>query len=395
MDERELTIKCSKCGAKIRLTDAMAEQMVAPAVEAEKARQAEALAEERRHIRVEEEFKAKHVAERGAESTRIALNASMAAAEAEAARLRVTLAESQKEQARLLLQETNLKDREREIELTIARRVNAEASSIRQTAQRAADEAAALRLAEKDEQLRSLGGQIDELKRRAEHGDNRTAGEAQEVLLEALLKDKFRHDYITPVAKGVYGGDVRQQVEDSDGRAVGIILWESKRTKAWDDKWIGKLRTDQRAAGADLAVIVTQVMPKGSGTFDYVNGVWVVEWAHVYPAALVLRQSILEVAAVRVAQQGQATKAEALYTYLTGPRFKARMQAVVERLGEMGEDLRKERAATTRLWAKREEQIRGAVEAAASLVGDVQGVAGKAMGEIEALTLQIREPGGN
>jgi len=43
----------------------------------------------------------------------------------------------------------------------------------------------------------------------------------------------------------------------------------------------------------------------------------------------------------------------------------------------------------TRLWAKREEQIRGVVEATAGLYGDLQGIAGKTLREIEGLNVNM------
>jgi hypothetical protein len=77
---------------------------------------------------------------------------------------------------------------------------------------------------------------------------------------------------------------------------------------------------------------------------------------------------------------------ELVYEYLTGPRFRHRIEAIVEKFSDMQSDLDKERKATTRLWAKREAQIRGVVEATVGMYGDLQGIAGKALQEIEALS---------
>ncbi len=79
---------------------------------------------------------------------------------------------------------------------------------------------------------------------------------------------------------------------------------------------------------------------------------------------------------------------EMLYHYMTGPRFRQRVQAIVEKFGDMQEDLEKERRAMTRQWAKREEQIRGVIEATAGMYGDLQGIAGKSLHEIEGLALK-------
>jgi hypothetical protein len=84
---------------------------------------------------------------------------------------------------------------------------------------------------------------------------------------------------------------------------------------------------------------------------------------------------------------------ELLYQYLTGPRFQQRVQAIVEKFSDMQTDLEKERRAMTRLWAKREEQIRGVIESTAGMYGDLQGIAGKSLHEVEGLQLKALEAG--
>jgi hypothetical protein len=84
---------------------------------------------------------------------------------------------------------------------------------------------------------------------------------------------------------------------------------------------------------------------------------------------------------------------ELVYQYLTGPRFRHRVGAIVEKFSDMQQDLDKERRSTMRLWAKREEQIRGVIEATAGMYGDLQGIAGRSLQEIEGLTLPALEDG--
>jgi Uncharacterized protein conserved in bacteria (DUF2130) len=70
---------------------------------------------------------------------------------------------------------------------------------------------------------------------------------------------------------------------------------------------------------------------------------------------------------------------------LDRPRFRHRIEAVVERFSDMQADLDRERKTMMRLWAKREEQIRGVVESTAGLYGDLQGIAGRSLLEIDGL----------
>ena len=169
----------------------------------------------------------------------------------------------------------------------------------------------------------------------------------------------------------------------------GTILWETKRTKSWSDGWLPKLRDDQRAAKADLALLVSQVVPKSVVAFDLIDGVWIAEYRCAIPVGIVLRQSLIELSAVRQAGEGQQTKMAMVYQYLTGPRFRHRIEAIVEKFSDMQEDLDRERKTMTRLWAKREAQLRGVIESTAGMYGDLQGIAGKTLQEIDGLGMQL------
>jgi hypothetical protein len=305
------------------------------------------------------------------------------------------LAEAQKAQAELMRKQRELDDARRELDLTIEKRVQESLTAIRVKAKQEAEEGLKLRLSEKEEQIGSMQRQIEELRRKAEQGSQQLQGEVQELQLEAMLRAKFSRDVIEPVPKGEFGGDVVQRVFGPLDQHCGTILWESKRTKNWTDGWLGKLREDQRRVKADVALIVSNALPKGVHSFDHVDGVWVTEPRCAIPVAIALRQSLIEIASARQASQGQQTKMELVYQYLTGPRFRQRLEAIVEKFSEMQSDLDKERKAMIRLWAKREAQIRGVVEAAAGMCGDLQGIAGKAFKEIDGIALPLidNQPG--
>ena len=241
---------------------------------------------------------------------------------------------------------------------------------------------------EKDQTITAMQRQIEELKRRAEQGSQQLQGEVQELELEALLTAKFPRDTIQPVPKGEFGGDVLQRVVGPLNQICGTILWETKRTKNWSDGWLPKLREDQRTAKAEIAVIISQALPKEVDTFGFVDGVWVADPKVALPVALSLRQSLIEVAAARQASEGQQTKMEMVYGYLTGPRFRQRVQAIVEAFSSMKEDLDREKKAITRQWAKREEQIDRVMQATVGMYGDLQGIAGRTLQEIEGLEFQ-------
>ena len=419
----EPTIICPKCKTEILLTESLA----APLVEATRQQFEEKLSKKDEEISQREQVlrdrekqvsEAKRTLEQQvsdqvaeqlkAERLRVIEEESKKAKQASAAELETKdreladlqevlksrdekLAEAQNAQAELIRKQRELDDAKRELELTVAKRVQAELSEVRTQAKREGEEGLKLKVLEKEEQIASMQRQIEELRRKAEQGSQQLQGEAQELELESLLRIKFARDTIDPVPKGEFGGDVLHRVIGPLGQLCGTILWESKRTKNWSDGWLPKLRDDQRAAKAEIALLVTQVLPKGVETFDFIDGVWVTESRCAIPVAIALRQSLVELATARQAGEGQKTKMELVYQYLTGPRFRHRVEAIVEKFEDMQSDLDKERKTMTRLWAKREEQIKGVIETTVGMYGDLQGIAGRTMQEIEGLETRLLE----
>lgn len=298
------------------------------------------------------------------------------------------LAEAQKAQADLIRKQRELDDAKREVELAVEKRVQEGLTATREQAKKEAEEGLKFKIMEADQTISSMQKQIEELKQKAEQGSQQLQGEVQELELEALLRTKFPRDTIEPVPKGEHGGDALQRVVGPNGQPCGTIIWESKRTKNWSDAWLTKLREDQRAAKAEIAVIVSQSLPKGVETFGLVENVWITHPKTVLPVALTLRHTLIEVSAARQASEGQQTKTEMVYQYLTGPRFRHRVEAIVEAFSSMQEDLDKEKKAIIKQWAKREEQIDRVMQATAGMYGDLQGIAGKTIQEIEGLELK-------
>jgi hypothetical protein len=302
------------------------------------------------------------------------------------------LSEAQKAQADVLRKQRELDDARRELELTVEKRVQDGLAMTREQARKEAEEGLKLKVMEKEQTIVSMQKQIEELKRKAEQGSQQLQGEVQELELEALLGAKFPRDTIEPVAKGEHGGDVLQHICGPTGQSCGTIIWESKRTKNWSDGWLAKLREDQRIAKAEIAVIVSHTLPKEVATFGLIEGVWITQPSAIIPVAVALRHMLIEVNCARQASQGQQTKTEMVYQYLTGARFRQRVEAIVEAFSSMQEDLDKEKRAIIKQWAKREEQIDRVMKSTIGMYGDLQGIAGKTMQEIESLELLALNP---
>ncbi len=303
----------------------------------------------------------------------------------------VKLAEAQMAQAALLKKERQLEDQKRELELTVEKRVQQSVAEVREKAKAEIEGELKLKVSEKEEQISSMQRQIEQLRRKAEQGSQQLQGEVMELELEQELASKFPYDSIEPVAKGEFGGDVLQKVYSPSGMHCGAILWESKRTKNWSDSWLSKLRNDQRSAKAEISILVSRALPKEIETFGNVDGVWVSAPRFGISLAIALRQTLTEVALSKQSTEGQESKMELVYEYLTGPKFRHRVEAIVEKFSDMQADLDREKKAMTRLWAKRESQIQSVIGSTVGMYGDLQGIAGRAIQEIEGLDLPLIE----
>lgn len=411
----EPTITCPSCKADIKLTESLA----APLIEATKnefeakiaakesdvaKREADLRAQQkvieaaRESIdeQVAERVKAERasISESEAKKAKLAIAADFDAKVKEMADLQAILEQkeaklkiAQEAQADLMRKERELADEKRELEITIETRVNKSVDAVRQKAKAEAEESMGMRVAEKEKTISDMQKQIEDLKRKAEQGSQQLQGEVLELALESMLRAKFPLDVIEPVGKGEFGGDVLHRVVNSVGQSCGAILWEFKRTKNWSDGWLTKLRGDQRTAKAELAIIVSNALPKGIETFDLVDGVWVTEPRYILPLVVTLRQSLMEVSNARTARDGQETKMELVYDYLTGPRFRHRVEAVMEKFNSLQDDLNRERKFMMKQWSKREMEIQGVIESTVGMVGDLQGIAGSAIQHIEGVDL--------
>jgi hypothetical protein len=167
-----------------------------------------------------------------------------------------------------------LEEEKQTLELTLTRRLDEERAKIRETAKKEAADERQLKDAEKDKMIGDLRTQIEDLRRKSEQASQQLQGEVLEVALEELLRQQFPFDEIAPVPKGIHGGDALQTVRDGSGTVCGSILWESKRTKSWSDGWLPKLRDDQRAAKAQLAILVSTELPRSVSTLVSVTIPW-------------------------------------------------------------------------------------------------------------------------
>ena len=413
----EQTVQCPQCGYDVRLAGPMIadvrrkyEQQLRiqqtemsareDALSAQRAvleqQQAEATRRVAEQVRAQLESERSKLVMQEAERARLQVAeelsrqaAELQEREARLAALSGKLKAAQEQEAEFLRRTRALEDERRELNLRVERQVQLEVEAVRLEAQRHAEDQMRLKVQDKDEAIQKLRREIESLQRKAEQGSQQAQGEVLEMQAEQQLRARFPMDDIDPVAKGEFGGDLLHTVRDSSGESCGRILWEFKRTKAWSDGWLAKLRGDQRTAGAELAVIVTQTLPREVTHFDHVDGVWVSSLGCTLPVAVALRQALIELARARRAGEGQETKVHQVYAYLTGPHFRHRVATIAEKFTDMRADLDQERKFLQKQWAKREKQLELVLEATEGMYGDLQGIAGRSLQEIDALEPQM------
>lgn len=368
------SISCPSCGKKIPLTRALRAEIETSVRE----RYEETFERRERELRSELDRKLAVELERAVRESATNVEKKM---QQELAALREHLAEQTKELADARRLELALRKRERELarqheelELSVERKLDEERRRIVADAERRFVEAHRLKDAEKERQLADMRRQIEDLKRRAEQGSQQLQGEAGEEELETALRLAFPADEIVPVAQGVRGADIHQIVADPRGRKAGAILWECKNAKNWSQGWIAKLKEDQRALRADIAVLVTTSLPKGCTRFALVEGVLVTDFASAAAVAGILRQHLLQLAQARSAAIHKEEKLELLYRYLSGVEFRQRVEAIVDAFERMREDLEQERRAAERMWSKRARQIEAVTFNISGMYGDLQGL---------------------
>jgi hypothetical protein len=277
-----------------------------------------------------------------------------------------------------------LDQRAKDLDLEAARKIDAERQKIQNEASTRAEERYQLKLAEKEKQIQDAKKANEELKRKLEQGSQQIQGEVMEIQLEETLRSAFQLDQVEAVPKGMNGADIVQRVFTRSGQYCGTIVWESKRTKSWSDGWLRKLKDDQRRLKAEIAVLVSEALPKDCTTFANVGGIWVSSQQCAISLATALRCQLLQVAATRAAAVGAKQKSELLYEYAASTQFRHRVESVAEAFISMHTGLQEERRATHRLWARREKQIEQVISNTAGMYGELQALAG--LPDIPALT---------
>ncbi len=307
----------------------------------------------------------------------------------------IKLQEARTKQLEYLKKEQELKNREQEMEIQIQQtllkerqKIEEEIRKLEEQRTNAKETEYQLKMKEMEKQLEDQKKLVDEMKRKAEQGSMQMQGEVQELLLENLLRGSFPFDVIVEVGKGVRGADCIQTIRNQFGQECGKIIYESKRAQHFSIEWIEKLKSEMRTQGADVAVIVTQSMPKDMDQFGEKDGVWICSFAEVRALAHILRDGIIKIYNTSRSQENKGDKMHLLYDYLTGREFAEQWKAIREGFLSMRMSIQKERDAMERIWKAREKHLEKVLLNAAHIRGSIEGIAGQ-----DSIDLNLLEDG--
>ena len=252
----------------------------------------------------------------------------------------------------------------------------------------------ALVVKQKDELIRQLNERVDEMKKKVEQGSMQAQGEAQELVIEEVLRATHPFDAFEEIKKGESGADLLHFVRNTAGQVCGSILYESKNTKAFSEGWVTKLKEDMLIKKADLGVIITRSLPKGVDCFEQVDeNIWVCSQVHFKHLTFALRALLLRVNNVRVVQTNQGDKAQMLYRYVMEGEFKAILKNIHDVCARMHSSLLKEKKAANGSFKKREKEIEHIVLGLSSMAGSMNGISGQTIAEFAEFEVVEEEMG--
>ena len=372
------TINCPNCGHEIDINEALSHE----AEERIEQQYNERLARARKDL----EKQQTQALEQARQTERELISAQMKNMQDELSAKNDALRKAQADEVALLKAQRALKDLQERQSIEIEKAVLASRSDVEQQVRRTEQERAELQIREMQHKLDQANKVADDLKRKMEQGSQQLSGEILELAIEDFLRAEFPGDDVAEIKKGQRGGDCIHTIM-SDGKPLGKIYYESKRTKAFQSSWVDKLKEDMREKGVDVGVIVTETMPKDMDRFGQRSGVWICSFSEFKALSHVLRELVQRVGFATASQQHRGDKMSMLYDYMTSAEFRMQVDAIVNGFQSMQDDLARERTAMERIWKQREKQIQTVLNSLAGLYGSVKGIAGGDVGDLGSLEL--------
>lgn len=338
MDE----ISCPNCGKQIQITQALRHQLEEKIKASEKVKHKEELEKVKTQITIQIEKRLKEES-------------------------RKELGKSEKEKELL---EKKLAKEKKERDLFERK--------VKETALKNAEDEQRLKIKEKDLQLEEIRKVNEDLKRKLEQGSQQRQGEVLELDLEEKLHLQFPQDEFLPIPKGVEGGDIWQKIMHQ-GKFIGSILWETKRTKAWSNGWTSKLKEDLMRINGSEAILISQVLPNDSHSFDKKDGVWIAEYEHALSLGRFVRFLLIKLASIKKTLITHTDeRLIRISDFIMSDAFNHKMRAHFDSIKNLNETLDAEKRSAMLRWKKQE-----------SIINNIDSNITNFYGELKAIVPQL------
>ncbi len=368
------TITCPQCGAEVEISQALSQQVERSIIDRE----------HKKHLEELEAVK-KKTADESAKKLKEQFALQLKHAEEEASENKERNKKLTEQLSELMKEMRDMRVKNEEVQVEMQKKLAEEQEKIRIAAQKKAEEEQHTIIATKDKQLTDALKEIEDMRRKLQQGSQQAQGETFELEFEGMLHVTIKKSKIYPVGKCIKGGDIIQELWDSQGNYNGKILWELKNTKAWAESFVDKLRNDQREIKADEAVVISEVLPSGLKVAGYHNAVWVTQRAFAVTLAGTIRAKLIGVRVAKQSVQAKDGKMELMYSYLSGVEFRHRVEAIVEAFTNMQAEIEKEKRYFSNKWSRDEKNIRMVIDNTYGMHGDLKAIIGKTLPQIKGL----------
>ncbi len=372
----EDTVICPKCGTEIPVSTALKESIESRVNE---------LYENRLKTEVEKKLEAER--EKMRERVNEEFNSKYAELEDRVGVKEKHLEEAQKRESEERKRRIDLEETVREQKIVSERQLEEEKAKMQEKMRKEYDVEYNLERRENQQKIEGLMKKVQELSQKLEQGSQQIQGEVLEEELEERVRGAFPSDSIHPIPQGTKGPDLIQTIRNQVGIESGRIAWEAKRTKEWNDEWIGKLKEDLVKHNSEVGIIVTKSLPKDVAAFGMRNGILITNFENAIPLAMIARANLMELARQKRLGENSDETRDILYNYLTSTQFRQRVEAVAEGIVRMRSDIETERRSMERQWSKRTKEIERTIGNFSGMFGDLQGIIGSSLPNVKYLSL--------
>lgn len=174
-------------------------------------------------------------------------------------------------------------------------------------------------------------------------------GLLEEKTLLNKLQELYSDDKFIHTGKG---GDIIQIVIEQK-REIGKIVYECKKVKNFDKKFIEQVKNSKKLREADFAILITNVFPSKKQYYFVEKNVIVISPVNFEPITYTLRESLVKIAILKLNNEAKEKAVQQIYDYLSGSEYKNRINEISQETLDLRDELVKEMNAHKNFWLKR------------------------------------------